>query len=260
MLFCVLFLCAVSAARALPLPTDVVNNYLREYGYINESSIDSGLLEKDSDYSTSISAAQVEMGLEPSGLLDNATLALMTRPRCGNSPAFGGSSRRVRRFQLNGYRWRLTPVTWDITIYHPGMKRTFVDSVVEGALAEISSVSKLRFVRSTVAQPPADIKVKFVSAEHGCTQAMSGLTLAHAFNPFAGGDVHVWTDVNWNATRMDLVVAHELLHGLGLSHSQLPSSLMYAFYHDHDVPVGGPRLTADDVMGVQRLYGMPPSS
>jgi hypothetical protein len=85
--------------------------------------------------------------------------------------------------------------------------------------------------------------------------------LAHCFYPppnggAIAGDCHfdeaeTWS-VNLPPSGIDLptVALHELGHGLGLAHSNVPSAVMYAYY-------GGPRreLTDDDIQGIQSIYG-----
>ncbi len=91
--------------------------------------------------------------------------------------------------------------------------------------------------------------------------------LAHAYQPGTealflsgsiAGDVHfddgnVWSDGGGPGTIDFYTVAlHELGHSLGLGHSAVIDSVMYPFY-------GGMlrTLTADDIAGIQAIYGVP---
>jgi hypothetical protein len=97
--------------------------------------------------------------------------------------------------------------------------------------------------------------------------------LAHAYLPGtealygAGGtltgDVHVnaaktWVDDPFEADDgalydLQTVLLHEVGHALGLGHSDIDGSVMFPSYE------GGKRsLTADDIAGIQHIYGMAP--
>ncbi len=91
--------------------------------------------------------------------------------------------------------------------------------------------------------------------------------LAHAYQPGTealftsgsiAGDVHfddaeAWSDGGVGGTfDFHTVALHELGHSLGLAHSAVFGSVMYPFY-------GGAlrTLTADDIAGIQAIYGVP---
>lgn len=90
--------------------------------------------------------------------------------------------------------------------------------------------------------------------------------LAHAYLPppngtSASGDIHfdntfTWADDSTDTTAdpdfdFFTVALHELGHSLGLLHSDVPESVMWPFY------TGARRtLHADDIAGIQAIYGM----
>ena len=84
-----------------------------------------------------------------------------------------------------------------------------------------------------------------------------GGTLAHAFFPIYGGDVHFDDDENWtdnfqSGTNLLMTASHELGHSLGLAHSDVRGSVMSPFYTPFK---NGLRLHKDDVRAIQALYG-----
>lgn len=89
----------------------------------------------------------------------------------------------------------------------------------------------------------------------------AGGTLAHGFFPpangaTAAGDIHFDTAEAWtlgfSGPGFDIfqVLAHEIGHALGLSHTAEPASLMNPFYSES---FSGPQ--ADDIAGMQFIYG-----
>jgi hypothetical protein len=85
--------------------------------------------------------------------------------------------------------------------------------------------------------------------------------LAHGYYPpdngiSAAGDIHFDTDDTWTTDGANgsysifLVALHEIGHALGLAHSSIQNSIMYAFYNSSLT-----ELQADDIAGIQSLYG-----
>jgi len=100
---------------------------------------------------------------------------------------------------------------------------------------------------------------RFERRAHGDDDPFDGLggTLAHAFFPVYGGDVHFDDDEDWTVdtprgTSLLMTAAHELGHSLGLSHSDKRSALMAPFYRGYEENIS---LDRDDIQGIQTLYG-----
>lgn len=88
----------------------------------------------------------------------------------------------------------------------------------------------------------------------------AGNILAHTYYPDPpnpepiAGDMHFNPAVNWNVgadTDIYTVALHELGHSLGLGHTDNPADVMYPYYRF------GAQLSANDIAGVQSLYGAP---
>lgn len=85
-------------------------------------------------------------------------------------------------------------------------------------------------------------------------------TLAHAFYPLSGGDIHFDEDEAWvtglstipqNAKSLLAVAVHEIGHSLGMKHSSVKDAVMGPVYKTSATV----ELTDDDIRGVQSLYG-----
>ncbi|CAG5121180.1 unnamed protein product, partial [Candidula unifasciata] len=106
----------------------------------------------------------------------------------------------------------------------------------------------------------ADIDVRFARRHHGDGNPFDGRgrTLAHAFFPQFGGDVHFDDDEDWtvnmsSGVNMLQVAAHEFGHSLGLSHSDVSTAIMAPFYRGYKRDF---RLDPDDIGAIQELYEM----
>ena len=168
----------------------------------------------------------------------------------------------VRSFDLSqGSRWSKTKLTWSISRYpsRHTMRREEVITTTTKAFQLWADASGLDFVYSGDNSVSADIEISFVSYGHGDGDPLDGPggTLAHAYFPEFGGDVHMddsetWTINTGRGTNMLQTLAHEIGHSLGLSHSDIPDSLMAPFYRGYDPNFS---LKEDDILAIQSLYG-----
>ncbi len=208
-------------------------------------------------------------GLPVTGVLDEATVAQMGRPRCGfpDRPVGGVPGRptagreQVSSFVAQGNRWPSGRLTYGFQEFTPDLTQAQVRAAIVAALDLWAQAASLTF--SEAAGP--DMVIRFVQGDHGDGSPFDGPggILAHSFYPppnggAIAGDVHFDDAETWTvalpvpAGGFDLVsvAAHEFGHALGLAHSTDPAALMYPFYsgpHRH--------LGADDSLGIQTIYG-----
>ncbi|GFS50468.1 hypothetical protein TNCV_3196941 [Trichonephila clavipes] len=69
-------------------------------------------LRTESQLREAISTMQLFGGLKPTGLIDEATLELMRRRRCGVSDVIPGGPYRVKRYAIQGQKWPSTNLSW----------------------------------------------------------------------------------------------------------------------------------------------------
>ncbi|KJD42566.1 matrixin family metalloprotease [Paenibacillus terrae] len=200
-------------------------------------------------------------GLPQTGQLDESTVKQMGIPRCGFP------DRRVGFVEFNehGNRWPNTNLTYRIENFTIDLTEEQVRSAIASAFKLWSDVTPLTFTEVDN-NSNADIKIKFVVGAHGDhnDEPFDGIghVLAHAFFPppnlgDLAGDAHFDDSETWSvnlpvSAGIDLVTvaAHEFGHSLGLDHSNVRGSLMFASY------TGEHRfLHQDDIQGIQSIYG-----
>lgn len=192
-------------------------------------------------------------GLQVTGKPDRDTLEMMNKPRCGVPDV------EQYVFTPGNPKWKKNNLTYRIVNYTTKMRQTDVDEAIQKALKVWSSVTPLTFQKTE--DKIADIMISFAYRDHNDNSPFDGPNglLAHAFQPGEGlgGDVHLDEEETWTKDgrgyNLFIVVAHELGHSLGLSHSNDPGALMYPNYAYTD-----PKeflLPQDDIDGIQAIYG-----
>jgi peptidoglycan hydrolase-like protein with peptidoglycan-binding domain len=250
---------------------DVVRlqTYLAKFGYIKSPiverfgmqevmpslpSVEEGIFDEGTEQALKV--FQEFNHLPVTGMLDEDTRDLMETPRCGFPD--------LDEFAIEGRKWKKTNLTYCFKNFTPDIPRAQIEQAIAKAFSLWSEVTPLTFKQI---QPTdnADIVIRFVKGDHGDGSSFDGPNgvLAHAYYPppnggDIAGDAHFDDDENWTVTipptsgTFDLVsvAAHEFGHSLGLAHSTITDSLMYAFY-------SGPHrfLNSDDISGIQSIYG-----
>lgn len=193
--------------------------------------------------------------------------------RHGNAPTHNqhrghqpNRHQRHKRYVSQGEKWKKSVVTWSVQDYTGSLPERDVDAALSKAFAAWQANSGLSFARVQGGEK-ADIVIRFSRKSHGDNDPFDGPggVLAHAYYPVYGGATHFDNDEKWGVTlessyegRKSLVqvAIHELGHALGLGHSDNQKAIMAPFYRSFQL---NPVLDADDISGIQFLYG-PPSS
>ena len=145
-----------------------------------------------------------------------------------------------------------------LTYPAPGrLSNNDVDTAVREAFEMWEAVTDLTFSRKN--SGTVHIEIRFDKYEHGDGDPFDGPggTLAHAYFPQFGGDMHVddseyWSVQSFKGTNLKQTIVHELGHSLGLSHSDKREAVMAPFYRGWDPHL---KLSNDDVKAIQSLYG-----
>ncbi|KDR14088.1 matrix metalloproteinase-14-like [Zootermopsis nevadensis] len=239
--------------------------YLVQFGYMdphvmrNDSRMTNDMME--SMMRTSIMDFQMFVGLQPTGMMDEETHEMMTKPRCGlkDRHDFDEEHSRRKRFSIFGGKWSKQNLTYAIQRY-PSIKhlsRLAVADEMEKALGTWAAVAELNFL-SVQRNETADIEIMFVSGSHGDEMPFDGVgkVLAHASSPTSGkvhfDDDEPWTIRKYTGQNMFYAAVHEFGHALGLGHSKNTTSVMFPYAGMYDPSF---RLHSDDIQGIQDLYG-----
>jgi len=243
--------------------------YLLKFGYMDNTEKDDGLSAMMTDEGIKQKMREAVMdfqafaGLEQTGEVDRETKVMMQTPRCGMKDVVGQGSyaKRKKRYVLQGSKWTQREVTWKVIKFTSKLdKQDQLRTIRDSFQLWQDKISNVRFREV----PPGsdskvDIEISWTKAEHGDGNAFDGRggTLAHAYFPVYGGDVHMddaenWTLKSHRGTDMYQTMVHELGHSLGLSHSKERSAIMAPFHKGY---IPNMELDRDDILAIQELYG-----
>uniref|UniRef100_A0A3B4DFA4 interstitial collagenase n=2 Tax=Pygocentrus nattereri TaxID=42514 RepID=A0A3B4DFA4_PYGNA len=269
--FCLLIGLAI-AIRSMPIPSrsnedesvDIKPEdeafalaYLEKYYKPLQPAASPSRKRRSDDMSQQLAQMQRFLGLEVTHKVDRKTLGVMNMSRCGFPDVTPFST------YGHGVKWPRNQLTYRIVSYTPYMYKNEVDDVLRRAAQVWAGVTPLKFTH--VHSDKADITISFVSRSHGDYFPFDGPngTLAHAFPPYPesgdiGGDIHFDNDEYFTLYSQKgfilfVVAVHEFGHSLGLFHSSDPKAVMYPIYQYWDPDHFS--LSADDVKGIQKLYG-----
>ena len=234
-----------------------VRDFLQRFGYLPD-----GALPLDTDEAEMETAAlrlyQERQGLEPTGVFDEQTKAQMSTHRCGLPDLASGVAFSTR------CSWPNPNLTF---AFEDGTNDTGAATefqAVRDAFTTWSAAAPLTFTEVASTQNP-DIAIDWRPAADP-DHSMVGGVLAHADFPPACGVVtnalpkpvhfddseHLWSiGAAANAFDVETVALHELGHILGLQHSSVNGSVMFASVASNSTKQA---LTADDLDGIRQLY------
>uniref|UniRef100_A0A8C0KDT6 Matrix metalloproteinase-17 n=1 Tax=Canis lupus dingo TaxID=286419 RepID=A0A8C0KDT6_CANLU len=259
--------CRAEPPTCTPHAALCFQEWLSRFGYLPPADSTTGQLQTQEELSKAIAAMQRFGGLEATGILDVATLALMKTPRCSLPDLPAAAPARRRRQAPAPTTWHKRSLSWRVRTFprDSPLGPDTVRALMHYALKVWSDITPLNF--HEVAGSAADIQIDFSKADHNDAYPFDGPggTVAHAFFPgdhHTAGDAHFDDDESWafrssDAHDMDLfaVAVHEFGHAIGLSHVAATSSIMQPYYQG---PVGDPlhyRLPYEDRVRIWQLYG-----
>ncbi|XP_078368218.1 hatching enzyme-like [Oculina patagonica] len=244
-------LLAVLASQAFVFAFDdnetMAWKFLTKYRYISPTRSGNNNME------TAIKKFQDFTGLPVTGKLDQATIAQMKAPRCGNPD--NAVSSRVKRFNT-ATPWNKNRLTYFVS-FGADLPRAVQARVFARALKYWADVSGLSFSRVR-SKRTADLKIRFGTRRHKCEDSFDGPSgvLAHAFFPDDGrihfDEAETFTVRTSNGINLLWVAVHEFGHALGLDHSDVRNAVMYPYYEGY---VPNFDLRQDDIDAIQSLYG-----
>jgi hypothetical protein len=260
---------AVNSNKSNRDETENVIRYLQKYGYLDNnavqrfSSSSSSFDNTTHEFHRAIALFQEFYRLPGNGELNEETLNLMHKPRCGVEDI------SERTFAPLSNKWPRKHLKWNFHLANDRILNT-----ARAAFDLWAANSSLTFERDSL---NPNILISFREGRHTllnsrrnemCSGSFDGPNgvVSHAFFPTGEpnfvSEVHVDKAETWHIQlnknppgtyNLLQTLTHEIGHALGLLHSPRKDSLMYAFVSDNTpFPI---ELSLEDVISIQHLYG-----
>lgn len=231
----------------------VVQQKLANLGFLQPRI---GPLELDDPLRAALRRLQEMRGLPVTGQLDAATLGALLGPVCGHLAPEGHAAPRpmAAGFSLvtGGPIWNKQELTYQFAPLPPGWAAWDIIGGINQALQAWAVVSPFQFKQ---VPSGADFTFRFdgvITQPDGTSLPVSPPAIAFTgSNQISFLPTVNFTSVPGAGTDIVTTALHELGHLLGLGHSANQEAVMY-------FQAGTRTLSADDIAGIQSLYGAPP--
>ncbi|KAG1680297.1 Matrix metalloproteinase-17 [Nymphon striatum] len=199
--------------------------FMMKYGYLADFGPNTQALYSKEGIREAIKRMQSYGGLVPTGTVDDATLALFTKPRCGVKdvePDNNLGKNRQKRYAIASDGWKKNAITYRVGSFPRDLSRHTVMRQFNQAFKVWSDISPLTFHQTNAHS--VDMDIMFRSNQHEDNHPFDGQgnVLAHAFFPNLGseirGDVHFDMDEKWqdlsndDGSHIDGKFVHNILH------------------------------------------------
>lgn len=236
--------------------------WLEQFGYLSESLNSGEVVPPSQDMKKALRKMQRYAQLPVTGVLDDATIAQMNKPRCGDKDFYPAGTTRVKRYILLRMRWqRGRQIDIQFRNHTPDMSVDEQEAIMKDVVDEWNAAANTNLVFHPNGQQVqhAEINIHHTRYDYLGRPFLPYGVLAYAALPRNGDmffdDTESWAEYHRfrppYSFSYKTVALHELGHSLGFAHSNVPSAVMYAFY--------GPTrhtLTDDDIAGAIDMFGV----
>ncbi|XP_075448523.1 matrix metalloproteinase-18-like isoform X2 [Ascaphus truei] len=208
---CIRFMLLLCAAISYAFPAvreskleekygQLAEKYLKRFYDLKTEGVPVGRKNNGNSFSEKLKQMQEFFSLNVTGKMNQATMEIMEKPRCGV-------------YDINHYStspkssaWQKMDLTYRILNFTPDMAQADVERSIKRAFQVWSDVTPLKFTRFY--NETSDIEMYFAARDHGDNNPFDGPhgLLAHAYQPGIGmgGDAHFDEDETWTNSQRRL--------------------------------------------------------